>query len=76
MRDFRECKRTQAILSSCGPIPQHFALKQHLQRASLYRKQLGTRSAAWHRFTELTQIRSTDFWAISSYPEVRLKTAS
>jgi putative transposase len=26
-----------------------------LLRASLYRKQLGERFAAWHRFTELTQ---------------------
>ena len=34
---------------------KHFALKRHLLRASLHRKQLGERFAAWHRFTELTQ---------------------
>jgi putative transposase len=61
MRGFRERKRTQAFLSSFGPIRQHFALKRHLLRASLYRKQLGERFAAWHRFTELTQNPSTGF---------------
>jgi hypothetical protein len=40
MRGFRDPKRTQAFLSSFGPIRQHFALKRHLLRASLYRKQL------------------------------------
>ncbi|MBK5153744.1 IS6 family transposase, partial [Burkholderia sp. R-69608] len=48
-------ERTQAFLSNFGPIRQHFALKRHLLRASLHRKQLGGRFAAWHRFTELTQ---------------------
>jgi hypothetical protein len=38
-----------------GLIRQHFALKRHLLCASLYRKQLGERFAAWHRFTELTR---------------------
>jgi hypothetical protein len=38
MRGFRDPKRTQAFLSSFGPIRQHFALKRHLLRASLYRK--------------------------------------
>jgi putative transposase len=47
--------RTQAFLSSFGPIRRHFALKRHLIRASLHRKQLSERFAAWHRFTELTQ---------------------
>jgi putative transposase len=51
MRGFRDPERTQAFLSSFGPIRQHFALKRHLLRASLYRKQL----AAWHRFTEITR---------------------
>lgn len=55
MRGFRGPERTQVFLSSFGPIRQHFALKRHLLRASLYRKQLGERFAAWHRFTELTQ---------------------
>jgi putative transposase len=55
MRGFRDPKRTQAFLSSFGPIRQHFALKRHLLRASLYRKQLAARFATWHRFTGLTQ---------------------
>jgi putative transposase len=55
MRGFRDPDRTQAFLSSFGPIRQHFALKRHLLRASLYRKQLATRFAAWHRFTGLAQ---------------------
>src|SRR6202051_548184 len=54
MRGFRDPERTQAFLSSFGPIRQHFALKRHLLRALLYRKQLGERFATWHRFTELT----------------------
>jgi putative transposase len=45
----------QAFLSSFGPIRQHFALKRHLLRASLYRKQLAERFAAWHVFAELAQ---------------------
>jgi putative transposase len=55
MRGFRDPERTQAFLSRFGPIRQHFALKRHLLRASLYRKQLAVRFDAWHRFTELTQ---------------------
>ncbi|MFP3559238.1 IS6 family transposase [Paraburkholderia sp. SIMBA_049] len=55
LRGFRDPKRTQVFLSSFGPIRQHFALKRHLLRASLYRKQLAQRLDAWHRFTELTQ---------------------
>jgi hypothetical protein len=38
-----------------GLIRQHFALKRHLLRASLYRKQLGERFVAWHRLTGLAQ---------------------
>jgi putative transposase len=30
----------------------HFALKRHLLRASLYRKHLAARFAAWHEFTD------------------------
>ncbi|MDN7177271.1 IS6 family transposase [Caballeronia sp. SEWSISQ10-4 2] len=52
LRGFRNPKRTQAFLSSFGPIRQHFALKRHLLRASFYRKQLAQRFDAWHRFTE------------------------
>ncbi|KAA0996114.1 IS6 family transposase [Paraburkholderia panacisoli] len=55
LRGFRDPKRTQAFLSSFGPIRQHFALKRHLLRPSLYRKQLALRFDAWHRFTELAQ---------------------
>jgi putative transposase len=55
MRGFRVLERTHAFYSSFGLIRQHFALKRHLLRASFYRKQLAARSAAWHRFTELTQ---------------------
>ncbi|MPW23601.1 IS6 family transposase, partial [Paraburkholderia sp. CNPSo 3157] len=55
MRGFRDAERTQVFLSSFGPIRQHFALKRHLLRASLYRKQLGQRFAAWHRFNEFAQ---------------------
>jgi putative transposase len=61
MRGFRDPKRTQAFLSSFGLIRQHFALKRHLLRASLYRKQLAARFAAWHAFTELSQNPSTGF---------------
>ena len=55
MRGFRDPERTQTFLSSSGLIRQHFALKRHLLRASLYRKQFATRFVAWHRFTEITQ---------------------
>jgi putative transposase len=55
MRGFRDRKHTKAFLSSFGPIRQHFALKRHLLRTSLYRKQLGERFARWHRFTGLAQ---------------------
>jgi putative transposase len=59
MRGFREPKRTQTFLQCFGPIRQHFALKRHLLRASLYRKQLAKRFATWHRFAELAQNPST-----------------
>jgi putative transposase len=55
MRGFRDPERTQTFLPNFGPIRQQFALKRHLLRASLHRKLLGERFAAWHRFTELTQ---------------------
>ena len=60
-RGFRDPKRTQAFLSSFGSIRQHFALKRHLLRASLHRKQLASRFAAWHEFTEVTGNPSTAF---------------
>jgi len=55
MRGFRDPKRTQAFLSSFGPIRQHFALKRHLLRASLYRKHLADRFETWRGFTGTTQ---------------------
>jgi putative transposase len=55
MRGFRDPKRTQKFLSCFGSIRQHFALKRHLLRASLYRKQLASRFAAWREFTEVTR---------------------
>jgi putative transposase len=58
MRGFRLPERTQAFLSSFGPIRQHFALKRHLLRASLHRKHLAARFSEWRRFTEATQIPS------------------
>jgi len=61
MRGFRDPERTQAFLSSFGPIRQHFALKRHLLRASLCRKQLAERFAARHRFTELAHNPSAAF---------------
>jgi putative transposase len=61
VRGFRDPKRTQAFLSSFGPIRQHFALKRHLLRAFLYRKHLAARFAAWHEFTNVTQIPSNAF---------------
>jgi putative transposase len=60
-RGFRDPKRTQAFLSNFGPIRQHFALKRHLLRASLYRKQLAARFVAWHEFTGQAQSPSTGF---------------
>ena len=61
MRGFRDPKRTQKFLSCFGPIRQHFALERHLLRASLYRKQLVLRFAAWFEITEVTRNPSTAF---------------
>ena len=61
MRGFRDPKRTQEFLSCFGPIQQHFALKRHLLRASLYRTQLAARFIAWREFAELAQNPSTAF---------------
>ncbi|VTU15367.1 hypothetical protein SRS16CHR_01458 [Variovorax sp. SRS16] len=51
MRGFRRPERTPSFLSSFGSIRQHFAIKRHLLRASLYRKQLAVRFDAWRLFT-------------------------
>ncbi|AKM33527.1 transposase (plasmid) [Pandoraea faecigallinarum] len=61
MRGFRDPARTQAFLSCFGPIRQHFALKRHLLRARLYRKQLAVCFAAWREFTNVTQNPSHAF---------------
>jgi len=61
MRGFRDPKRTQKFLSCFGLIRQHFALKRHLLRASLYRRQLAARFVAWREFAELAQNPSTAF---------------
>jgi putative transposase len=53
VRGFRDLNRAQKFLSCFGPIRRHFALKRHLLRASLYRKQLAARFVAWREFTEL-----------------------
>ncbi|CAB3810712.1 hypothetical protein LMG28614_07322 [Paraburkholderia ultramafica] len=59
MRGFRLPERTQSFLSCFGLIRQHFALKRHLLRASLYRKQLAARFEAWRLFTGIAQAPST-----------------
>jgi putative transposase len=58
---FRRPERTQSFLSSFGSSCQHFALKRHLLRASLYRKQLAARFEAWRLFTGSTQSPSIAF---------------
>ncbi|MGF6919837.1 IS6 family transposase [Paraburkholderia sp. 40] len=61
MRGFCLPERTQSFLSCFGPIRQHFALKRHLLRASLYRKQLAARFETWRLFTGIAQAPSTVF---------------
>ena len=61
MRGFRDPRRTQRFLSSFGPIRQHFALKRHLLRASLFRKHLAARFVAWREITNVTQTPSDAF---------------
>jgi len=82
MRGFRYSKRAQKFLSCFfGPIRQHFALKRHLLRASLYRKQLAARFVAGREFTELTQDPSSAFLiarptAVISLTSLKLTTPS
>jgi putative transposase len=61
MRGFPDPKRTQKFLSCFGPIRQYFALKRHLLRASLFRKQLAARFVAWREITEVTRNPSYAF---------------
>jgi len=48
MSGFRDLKRTQAFLSSFGPIRQHFALPRHRMTAASHRAILKERLATWH----------------------------
>jgi putative transposase len=61
MRGFRDPECTEKFLSCFGLIRQHFALKRHLLRASVYRKQLVAQDEAWRKFTNITQNPSTNF---------------
>jgi putative transposase len=61
MRGFSDRARTQAFLSSFGPIRRHFTLNRHLLRAPLVRKQLAVDFAQWREFTNVTQTPSHDF---------------
>ena len=61
MRGFRDAQRTQKFLSCFEQIRQHFALKRHVLRAALYRKQLAARFVAWREFTELVHYPLTTF---------------
>ncbi|CAB3806282.1 hypothetical protein LMG28688_06323 [Paraburkholderia caffeinitolerans] len=51
MSGFRDSKRTQAFLSSFGPIRQHFALPRHRMNAVCHRTILKERLASWHGWT-------------------------
>ena len=51
MCGFRDARRTQAFLSSFGPIRQHFALPRHQMSAACHRAVLQERFAAWYGWT-------------------------
>jgi putative transposase len=51
MCGFRDPKRTQAFLSSFGPIRQHFALPRHRMNALRHRIELKARFAVWQRWS-------------------------
>ena len=51
MCGFRDPRRTQAFLSSFGPIRQHFALPRHHMKAACHRTMLKERIAAWYGWT-------------------------
>jgi putative transposase len=72
MRGFRAPKRTQAFLSCFGLIRQHFALKRHLLRASLYRKQLAARFVAWREIAKVARNRRSLSEQSSHLPPWRL----
>jgi len=54
MCGFRDARRTQAFLSSFGPIRQHFALPRHQMNAACHRAVLQERFATWHGWTVTT----------------------
>jgi putative transposase len=58
MRGFRLPERTQSFLSCFGLIRQHFALKRHLLRASLYRSSPRDLKR-WRLFTGIAQAPPT-----------------
>jgi putative transposase len=47
MQGFRDPRRTQAFLSSFGPIRQHFALSRHRMNAASHRAELQARLLTW-----------------------------
>jgi hypothetical protein len=55
----KESGRAAQTLSCFGPIRQHFALKRHLLRALLCRKQLAARFVAWRDSPKSPKIRPT-----------------
>ena len=54
MQGFRDPRRTQAFLSSFGPIRQHFALPRHRMNAAAHRAQLVKRIDNWYRWSALS----------------------
>jgi putative transposase len=72
MCGFRDPQRTQKFLSCFGPIRQHFALKWHLLRASLYRKQLAARLVRGAKSPKSPEIRPTLSERCSLLPSFRL----
>src|SRR3984893_17940407 len=51
MCGFRDARRTQAFLSSFGPIRQHLALPRHRMNATCHRAVLQERFVTWHGWT-------------------------
>ena len=62
--DFLLRARRDKAAARRGTVRHHFALKWHLLRASLYRKQLAARFVAWRKFAELAQNPSTAFRSV------------
>jgi putative transposase len=60
MRGFRDPTRTQ-ISPVFRADPATFALKRHLLRTSIFRKQLAARFGAWREITKVTRNPSLAF---------------